>query len=203
MKHTELPCINLIPQTHTNNRWRTLWIHRWILYATIVTFVIGFPGIYIGASAAFTDSGMSAQIDQIKQENQKHQQAIPPLQKKIKHFSAEQEVFDLIQNRIDWRDVFSVLIDTAGNNIRFRKLNALGGGSDGTSPIQIEIEGLASSQTGVRNYVVKLEATKIFDTIELAATNRALFNDVELIRFKILITVTSHTMAAKESANAG
>ena len=201
MTHPAPPLINLVPQRYTQVRWKAIWIRRWLYSVVGTMLIIGIPGIYIGLRASLTTPEISEHIEHVKQDNAKYQQTIPLLQRDIKYFTIEQRTYDLIDSRIDWRSVFSLLISRAENRIRFQRLHATGGGLDGKSPILIELEGLAPSQTSIRDYVVDLENADIFDTIDLLSTERKNINQVDLISFKIAITITSTTISGQESAN--
>ncbi len=189
MTHDTLPRINLIPVAQRRARQRSLWVSRWTGMVSLTAVLIGVPGLYIGGSAAFTDSGMNAQIQDARAEVVSHQQVIPQLQARLRQLSAEQEVLDLVKNRVDWRDVFDLLVKAAGGQTRFTSLRATGGGVDGSDPIEIMVGGIAPSQTGAREYVVALESTGVFDRVELIDTARQRVGDSEMITFRLRITV--------------
>ncbi len=189
MKTNSNSMVNLIPRAHLEQRLRLRWMSRWGAAIVSTVIVIGIPGMYIGGAAALTDSGMSEQIAEMNMEYARHQQAIPVLQKRLGLLVAEQKVFDLVASRIEWRAVFAVLIRTAQSDIRFRRINATGGGIEGDLPIQIYIEGLAPTQTIARAYVVGLEESNIFDAVELVETTREQINEIELVRFQIEVMV--------------
>lgn len=203
MSNLPQPKINLIPDDRIRQRQQSLWIARWTTFVVVTTMMIGLPGIYIGGSAALTDSGMTEQINEVSLENTRHQQAIPKLRERIGLLATEQEVLDLVANRVEWRDVFGILVGSAANDVRFRRLSASGGGVEGTMPIEISIEGLAPTQTIARAYVVDLEATGLFDVVELIETTREQMDQLELIRFRILIMVNNHEASGGESVDAG
>ena len=98
--------VNLMPQEHVANRLKSQCIRRWIAAAVSTAFVIGIPGIYISGSAALTDPGLSKQIDQVSREHTQNEQKIPLLQNRLKALIAEQQVHDLVRNRVDWGGVF-------------------------------------------------------------------------------------------------
>jgi len=203
MKTTPQPMVNLIPQEHINHRQCAHWMSWWGVAVVSTAIVIGIPGVYIGGSAALTDSGMSDQIAEANMEYARHQQAIPILREQLRLLAAEQEVLELVENRIEWRAVFAVLIKTAQSDVRFRRISASGGGIEGDSPIQIYIEGLAPTQTIARAYVVDLEDAHIFDSVELIETTREQINELELIRFQIEITVLGSMIQPGEGNDAG
>ena len=153
--------------------------------------MIGIPGVYVGGHAVFTESGMSGQIENANLEYANYQQQIPALQSQLKIINEQSEVLALVKNRLEWRDVFKVLIDAAGNDIRFHKLSAVGGGVEGDSDIEIYLEAMAPSQTIARGYIVELENAQVFDSIELTETRRVQIEQVEIIRFHVVIKVLS------------
>ncbi len=203
MKNISLPMVNLIPVEHIQRRQRAVWIGRWISMVVIIAFVIGIPGLYIGGSAALTDSEMMVQIEDTNQKYETNQQAIPLLRSRLGLLTAEQEVLALVENRIDWGDVFSLLTESAGNDVRFRGLHAVGGGVEGDEPIQIIVDGLAPSQTIARAYVVGLENTAVFDTVELVETRREQVDEYELIGFQIMITIQSGVQGVGGAGHGG
>lgn len=203
MKSTSLPAVNLIPMEHVHRRQQTIWIGRWISSVVITAFVIGIPGLYIGGSAALTDSGMLGQIEDTNQKYEINQQAIPLLRNQLGQLTAEQEVLALVENRIDWGDVFSLLTQSAGNDVRFRGLSAVGGGVEGDEPIRIIVDGLAPSQTIARAYVVDLENTAVFDSVQLVETRREQVDEFELIGFQIMITIQSGIQGVGGVGNGG
>ncbi len=203
MKTNSHSMVNLIPRAHLEQRLRSRWMSWWGVAIALTAIVIGIPGMYIGGAAALTESGMSEQIEKANMEYARHQQAIPVLQEQLRLLAAEQEVFELVESRIEWRRVFAVLIQRAQSDIRFRRINASGGGIEGDLPIQIYIEGLAPTQTIARAYVVGLEESNIFDAVELLETTREQINEIELIRFQVEITVLGGMTGMEGEDNAG
>ena len=185
------PQVNLIPIEQIEHRQQSRWIGRWIGAVVSTAFVIGIPGVYVGGHAVFTESGMSGQIENANLEYANYQQQIPALQSQLKIINEQSEVLALVKNRLEWRDVFKVLIDAAGNDIRFHKLSAVGGGVEGDSDIEIYLEAMAPSQTIARGYIVELENAQIFDSIELTETRRIQIEQVEIIQFHVVIKVLS------------
>ncbi len=203
MNTPEHPMVNLIPQEHAHQRQCRRWMSWWGVAIVSTATVIGIPGVYIGGSAALIDPGISDQIAEANMEYARHQQAIPVLRAQLAELAAEQEVLELVENRIEWRTVFAVLIETAQSDVRFHRISASGGGIEGDSPIRIYIEGLAPTQTIARGYVVDLEGVNIFDSVELIETTREQMNDVELIRFRVEITVLGAQAERQEVRDAG
>ncbi len=189
MNSSYIPQVNLIPDEQLISRHKSLWITRWCVITLCVIGLIAIPAAYIGASATLSDSGMAEQIEKTQLEYASHQGAIPDLKKQLAGLIAEQEVLDLVHNRIEWRDVISVLVDSSRNDVRFRRMLAVGGGVEGTGSIEISLEGLAASQTVARAYVVNLEQAFVFDSVELVETKRERVGEYELVRFKLLIRV--------------
>jgi len=203
MSISAVPIVNLIPDKHIYQRRRAQWISRWIAVIAVTAIIVGIPGVYIGGSAVLTDSGMSIQIEQANLEYARYQQEIPVLRAQLNQLAAEQEVHDFVKNRIEWRDVFSVLVNSSNNDVRFRRISASGGGIEGDQPILISVDGIAPNQTVARAYVVDLENSAIFDSVELIETSREKFNDVELIRFRISLTVLGDFVQVEEPDNEG
>lgn len=203
MSINTVPAVNLIPDEQIYHRRRAQWISRWIGVIVVTAIVVGIPGVYIGGSAALTDSGMSTQIEKANVEYARHQQEIPVLRAQLNQLAAEQEVHGFVINRIEWRDVFSVLVNSSNNDVRFRRISASGGGIEGDQPILISVDGMAPNQTVARAYVVDLEKANIFDSVELIETSREKFNDVELIRFRVSLTVLGDQVQAEEPDDEG
>jgi Tfp pilus assembly protein PilN len=203
MSNEQQPIVNLIPQEQVHLRLRSQWIHRWVMGVVLTTLVIGIPGVYIGGSAVLTDSGMVAQIQDVNIEYENQQNAIPQLRQQIKQLSAEQEVLDLIKNRIEWSKVFSILVASAGERIRFSRLTATGGGIEGDEPIELYLEGLAASQTDARAFVVRIESTQVFDSVELMETTREIIEEIEFIRLKVIVKILSIGRTPAEDEDAG
>ena len=203
MNNTLDQFVNLVPVECSRKRQLTMWVRRWALAAMTTAFVIGIPGLYIGGSAVLTDSGISGQIEDANLKYTQNQQSIPLLQEKLGLLKAEQEVLSLVKNRIEWREVFGVLVESAGNEVRFRRLSAIGGGVEGASLIELSIEGLAVSQTVARAYIVDLENSEIFDRVELAETRREQVGEHELIGFQVLITISGSSTHLGKDVNDG
>ncbi len=70
----------------------------------------------------------------------------------------------------------------------------MGGGVDGSGTIEIQIEGIAATQTGVRSFVVSIESLRLFDRIELGRTSRMDIGDDEVISFQIKAEVGAQTI---------
>tara|TARA_R110002111_G_scaffold196487_1_gene262280 strand:- start:586 stop:1197 length:612 start_codon:yes stop_codon:yes gene_type:complete len=182
---------NLIPQDRQERRIRGLWMRRWISTVVVTAFVVGIPCVYIGGSAALSSSGITDQIQAANLEYESNQRRIPILRSQLSKLAAEQEVYELVENRVEWRDVFTVLITDAKNRVRFSKIHAIGGGIEGFDKIEIHLYGFAQTQSDARSYVVDLEETGTFDSIDLVETSREQFENTELIRFHVLIEVKS------------
>ena len=189
--------VNLMPRDRQERRLRRVWVRRWTSAVVGTAFVVGIPCIYIGGSASLSSTGIADQIQATNQEYETNQRRIPILRSQFSKLSAEQEVYDLVENRIEWRDVFAVLIQAAGNRVRFSNLHAIGGGIEGLEKIEIYLDGFAQSQSDARSYIVDLEETGAFDSIELIDTSREQFEDRELIHFRVLIVVESFNASPK------
>lgn len=203
MNNSSVPCMNLIPEEYLQRRKCAVWKARWTAAVVCTTFVVGIPGLYISVSSVLTDPEVATQIENANTELTSNQQQIPVLQSQLEALAAEQEVLDLVRNRVEWSEVFAMLITTAGDDIRFRKLNAQGGGVEGNENIEISLDGLAPSQTVARAYLVELEATGVFDSVDLIETTRERAGEFDMIGFRILITVTSGDHRMGGAGNAG
>lgn len=203
MRHDSIPMINLVPIQRLTHRQQRRLVQRWIVAGVLTTFVVALPAVYIGGSVALSDSGMSDQIQEANLEFETHQQAIPLLQKRLAMLSAKQEVQHLIKNRIEWREVFQVLTAAAGDHVRFVRISATGGGVEGNELIEISLQCLAVSQTVARGYMVDLESTRIFDSVELVDTTREEIDDIELVRFNVMIRVGSSNRTPNGVGNGG
>jgi|GEM_PF-5504662 len=199
--NTSVPFINLIPEKRVVVRHKKMLTKRWIIGSVLTGIFVGLPGLYIGGSAVFTDSGITEQIDDAKVQYANHQQKIPQLNEQVRLLLAEKEVHDLIKNRVEWQKVFTVLVSASEENVRFRRLSAIGGGVEGTNPIEINLEGLVESQTEARAYVVRLEQAQVFDSVSLVETMRESFGEIELVKFRILITISGTLQAEVGEAN--
>jgi len=200
--NTTTPFVNLVPDEHIAQRQRSSLIGQWVFAAVTTAFIIGIPGVYISGSAALTDLGMSGQIEQTSQQYEQNQQAIPKLNERLGMLIAEQEVLDIVKNRIDWGRVCTMLVESAGNDVRFRRLNVSGGGVEGFDPIEIRLQCLAPSQTIARAYIVKLEKLGVFDSVELVETKREQIDEYEVIGFEIMMS-TGHASEPQEPSNDG
>lgn len=183
--------VNLIPRDRQERRVRGLCIRRWITAVVCTAFVVGIPSMYIGGSAAFSSAGITEQIQTTNNAYESNQREIPVLRSQLSKLSAQQEVYELVGNRIEWRAVFEKLIRSSGNRVRFSNLHAIGGGVEGNEKIEIYLDGFARTQSDARSYIVDLETTRIFDSIELIDTSRQEVDGHELIQFRVLITVES------------
>lgn len=203
MKHDSIPIVNLIPIQRIAQRQQSRLVQKWLVLVVLTTLVIALPAVYIGGSVALSDSGMGDQIEDANLEFETHQQAIPVLQRKLALLSAKQEVQHLIKNRIEWPDVFQVLTNAAGDNVRFVRISASGGGVEGNELIEISLQCLAVSQTVARGYMVDLESTHIFDSVELVDTTREEIEDIDLVRFNVMIRVKSSILKASGVTSGG
>ncbi len=200
--NTTTPFVNLIPDAHIAQRQRSRLVGQWVFAAISTAFMIGIPGVYIGGSAALTDSGMSGQIQTASEQYEQNQQAIPMLNTRLGLLIAEQEVLDIVKNRIDWGRVCTMLVDAADNDVRFRRLDVSGGGVEGFDPIEIRLDCLAPSQTIARAYIVELEELGVFDSVELIETRREQIDEFEVIGFQIMMS-TGQANDSQGATNGG
>lgn len=199
--NSSIPFVNLIPEKRVIHRYKKMWIKRWVIGSVLTGVFVGLPGLYIGGSAVFTDSGITDQIDDAKVQYANHQQKIPLLNNQLSLLLAEKEVHDLIKNRVEWRKVFAVLVDASQEDVRFQRVSAIGGGVEGIDPIEINLEGFVESQTDARTFVVRLEETHVFDSVSLVETMRETFGEIELVKFRVLITITGTLQTEAGEAN--
>ncbi|MDF1808468.1 MAG: hypothetical protein P1U42_02100 [Phycisphaerales bacterium] len=199
--NSSIPFVNLIPEKRVIHRYKKMWIKRWVIGSVLTGVFVGLPGLYIGGSAVFTDSGITDQIDDAKVQYANHQQKIPLLNNQLSLLLAEKEVHDLIKNRVEWRKVFAVLVDASQEDVRFQRVSAIGGGVEGIDPIEINLEGFVESQTDARTFVVRLEEAHVFDSVSLVETMRETFGEIELVKFRVLITITGTLQTEAGEAN--
>jgi Tfp pilus assembly protein PilN len=195
MSNIYMDQVNLVPRAIRSARARYRCVVLWCGAAAAVIAVVGLPGVYIGGNAALSDPAIGAQIEQVGNQLTANQNAIPELQKQLAQLQAEQEVLDLVRNRIEWRTVFTQLVNASQSDVRFTGLIAEGGGVEGDQAISIRITGVASTQTAARSYVVALESLTLFDHLELTRTARRDINDQEVIEFEIVARVASSIVA--------
>ena len=196
MTQASLININMVPLRRKIARLRRRCMKNWAAAIASTLLLVGLPGAYIGGNAAFSDPAIGSQIEQVKSQLTANQLVIPRLQAELEQLRAEQEVLNLVKNRVHWQDVFSLLVGATHEDIRFTGLAAVGGGVEGADPIAIRIDGMASSQSAARSFVVELEKLGLFDTVELEHTNRRVIREQEVIEFQIFTRVNG----AKSSA---
>jgi len=189
--------INLVPRSIQSQRARTRCSLRWSIAVGATIVLVGLPGIYIGGNAALSDPAIGSQIELVNTQLTANESAIPLLETQLKGLQAQLEVLELVENRIDWRRVFSKLVQASGDEVRFTGISAEGGGVEGKESIKIRIDGISTTQTEARSYVVSLESLGIFDHVELTRTSRRDVNDVEVIEFEIFAAVPSRTTLEK------
>ena len=185
MTHGSIPNINLVPQSILDRRQRCRLIARWSCAVVATFFLAGLPGLYIGGNAALSDPLMGAQISRVRSQLDMNKTEVPRLQAKIGVLEDKLRVLDLVRNRIDWRVVFDRIVSVSDDRVRLSGLIASGGGIEGNEPISLRIDGIATTQTATRSYVVALESLGLFDRVELQSTNRRTIDDIEIIQFQI------------------
>ena len=197
------PMLNLIPSEVRSKRLVHRSIRRWVSIIVCVAFFVGSPGVYIGGSAALTDSGMIYQIEQARQKYEADQVSIPVLRAKLSALEAEEDTNEIVKNRVNWSGLFDLLRNAAGEEIRFTRLSVIGGGVSGDHDIEIQIVGFSTSQTNARSYLLDLEQMEIFDFVELTDTRREIIQDHELIRFELLLKVTGSDQVKETTGGGG
>ena len=185
MKTSMIAHVNLVPRAMQEAHLRARYITRWAIGVMAVLTLVGLPGLYIGGNAVLSDPAVGVQIEQVHVQVKSNRDAIPKLQQELVVLRAEQQVLDLVRNRIDWHQVFAELVSASEGQVRFTGLSAMGGGVDGSGTIEVQIEGIAATQTGVRSFVVSIESLRLFDRIELGRTSRMDIGDDEVISFQI------------------
>lgn len=193
MSTSPIAQINLVPKSVQLKRIRSRYTLRWVVGIAATVAFVGLPGVYIGGNAALSDPAIGSQIDLVNSQLNANENAIPVLEVKLKGLQAQLEVLELVENRIDWRLVFSQLVLASGKEVRFTGISAQGGGVEGDQAIDIWIDGIATTQTAARSYVVSLEALGVFDHVELTRTARTDVGDIEVIEFQIAASVPSRT----------
>lgn len=194
MSASPIAHINLVPRPIQKKRAQSRCTKRWSVVAAATIAFIGLPGIYIGGNAALSDSAIRSQIDMVHNQLKTNESAIPVLETKLNGLRAQLEVLELVDNRIDWRSVFSMLVQASGEEVRFTGIRATGGGVEGDQSIEIIINGIATTQTAARSYIVSLESLEIFDSVDLTSTTRREVNESEIIEFEVFAVVPSRTV---------
>ncbi len=184
MTHT-IPDINLVPLSIRQNRQRRNLIFRWLGALGVTSLAVGIPGVYLGGNAALSDPMMGTQIERVRGQLSANQTEIPRLQSRISVLEEKLKTLDLVRNRIEWQELFAQIVNASDHQIHFTSLQALGGGVEGTDPLQVSVTGIATTQTQARSFVVKLEAAGLFDRVELMRTSREELNEQEIIEFQI------------------
>jgi len=189
MTDDNTPMVNLVPVHLRQQRLRARWAARWCILVILTIVLVALPSLYVGGSAALTDAGMSEQIQSTRTQVANHEQAIPQLERRLSLLRAEQEVLDIVGNRVDWRRLLEILISTGEGHIRFSGVGLSGAGVEGFTPIELRIDGYARSQSEARDFIVRLEETGLFDRVRLTRSDRRTIDKVEVIEFTVHIGV--------------
>lgn len=196
MTHESIPLVNLVPKPVLYRRQRRRLIVRWCSAVAATFFIAGLPGLYIGGNAALSDPLMGAQIERVRNQLEINKNELPRLRSNITELEDKLRVLDLVRNRIDWRVVFDRIVSASDDRVRLTGLMASGGGIEGKEPISIRIDGIATTQTATRAYVVSLESLKLFDRVELEGTSRKEIDDIEIIEFRIFADIGESDLSA-------
>lgn len=196
MTHDSIPLVNLVPKPVIYRRQRRRLIVRWCGAVAATFFVAGLPGLYIGGNAALSDPLMGAQIERVRNQLETNKTELPRLRASITELEDKLRVLNLVRNRIDWRVVFDRVVSASDDRVRLTGLMASGGGIEGKEPISIRIDGIATTQTATRAYVVSLESLKLFDRVELQRTSRKDVDEIEIIEFQIIADIGEADLSA-------
>jgi Tfp pilus assembly protein PilN len=180
-----IPNINLVPLAVRHNRQRRRLVTRWVGAIAATTVIVGVPGVYLGGNAVLSDPMMGAQIERVRGQLSANQTEIPRLQSRISVLEEKRKTLDLVRDRIEWRELFAQIVNASGQEIHFTVLQAIGGGIEGADPLRINVQGIATTQTEARSFVVKLESLGLFDQVQLVQTTRDKINEQEVIEFHI------------------
>lgn len=196
MTDSPITTINLVPTSVLAMRARRRCTLRWGGAVVATLCLVGLPGVYIGGNAALSDPAINAQIEQVNHQLAVNEKMIPVLGSRLGALQSKLEVLELVENRIDWRMVFADIVRASEDDIRFTGISANGGGVEGLEAIGIRIDGLATTQTAARSFVVSLESLGMFDRVELTRTARREVSDIEVIEFQIVASVPSKAQAS-------
>ncbi|CAN0583000.1 unnamed protein product, partial [Laminaria digitata] len=119
MKTSMIACVNLVPRSVQDSHLRSRYITRWCVGVVAVLSLVGLPGLYIGGNAVLSDPAIGTQIEQVHVQVASNRNAIPKLQQELVVLRAEQQVLDLVRNRIDWHQVFAQLMSASDGQVRF------------------------------------------------------------------------------------
>lgn len=189
MTSNSIALVNLVPSEAQQARARRRCVARWGGAFAATCVFVGIPGAYIGGNAALSDPAIDAQIEHVSSQLSVNESAIPELRQRLGQLQEKQQVLELVKNRIDWREVFGQFVEVSNDRVRFTSLSATGGGVEGDQPINIQIQGIAPTQTDARSFVVAIESLQLFDQIELARTARRDLDGQEVIEFQIFVRV--------------
>lgn len=192
-----IPNINLVPQRVIQRRARSRVTLRWVCAIVATVAFVGLPGVYLGGNAALSDSMMSGQIERVRDQLGTNKAEIPRLQARIGVLEEKRQTLDLVRNRINWQTLFGHMVRVSDEQIHFTALRAIGGGVEGTDPLRVQMDGIATSQTAARSFVVELERLGIFDQVELVRTMRQTLDDQEVIEFQVMAIIGEDTEATE------
>lgn len=184
-----IPNVNLVPLSVRQGRIRRRLIMRWVGAVAATAVCVGLPGVYLGGNAALSDPMMGAQIERVRDQLGANKAEIPRLQSRIGVLEDKRQTLDLVRNRIDWQSLFAHVVSVSGEQIYFTAIQATGGGIEGTDPLRVQVDGLATSQTATRAFVVDLERLGIFDRVELLRTTRQELEEQEVIEFQVVAII--------------
>jgi hypothetical protein len=194
--------INLIPlyrqiKAERNRRMRW-WIGLWSGYAGVLIVLVGLLYLHLGTSRDLTHD-LKQQDQQLSSlQNDTRQTQTMLLQVSQKLLSARG-----LLEQPDWSQLLAVLADLRGNDVVLEDVNlqltaeavpaptpTKSSKSKAPPPTiktkwNLQLEGHGKTPESVSQYVLRLEATQLFDQVNLLKTNRDPIGAGEAISFSI------------------
>ena len=184
--------VNLLPAkrklARQCRRYRLRWTAGLAVYATVMAGVwLVSHQLGTGPEAALADEVYTVRR-QIADAEQNLAQVTPRLAQAKQTLAANRSV----ALRPNWSLLLDLLADLLDDQTMLRgvELRPLASGStaathDDTTAYRLRIRGVAESQTAVMAYVLRLEATGLFDHVKPVGTQPEPFRDQRLIGFEI------------------
>jgi hypothetical protein len=186
--------VNLIPTPRLDERHRKQRVRRWISACSAYSVMLLAAYCIIHATLGHAGQDLKDELSIVSNDIRVTQAKITAISPQVQEASLTLTASTAVGSQPDWSILLALLADELGNRVvlstvRLEPTTDLSKTQPTVSAVAnrytLHLQGVGQSQALVSQYVLKLEASKLFDRIKLIDSNRGPFGAGEAVSFRL------------------
>lgn len=178
-----VPTINLIPMPRRVRRARRLATGRWMLACGVVALASLAPAGAMGMAAGARQGSVSDRVARAERAIGQLKTEEPDLKKQLAELQKTDVVLREIEDRPVWLPLLTALSAAAGP-ARFERIEA-DLSEEPNKAVAVQFTALVPTQTDGRDFVLRLEALGVFESVMLRSSTRVTLTGADVVRCDI------------------